>query len=113
MAPEIVKPGLPKQVFGRQVDVWACGITLFNLLTAKFPFSGVSLPELQQQLLNAQPELTLVKNQHVRELLSQMLEKNPHERIKTTEILKHPWLKQVLNNDSTGSEGKNIIEFMA
>ena len=42
-----------------------------------------------------------------------MLEKNPHERIKTTEILKHPWLKQVLNNDSTGSEGKNIIEFMA
>lgn len=46
MAPEIVKPGLPKQVFGRQVDVWACGVTLFNLLTGKYPFNGKSLPVL-------------------------------------------------------------------
>ena len=36
MAPELVKKGS----YNKSVDVWACGVILFKLLTGIFPFRG-------------------------------------------------------------------------
>ena len=33
MAPEMVDPTKKKEIHGRAGDIWACGVTLFNLLT--------------------------------------------------------------------------------
>ena len=38
-APEIVRTGIKnKQIHGKQTDIWATGITLFNLATGNAPF---------------------------------------------------------------------------
>lgn len=47
MAPEMVNPDKNKQIIrGRQGDIWAAGVTLFNLLTGKYPFKGRGVVEL-------------------------------------------------------------------
>lgn len=44
-SPEIVKTG-DKKVFGTKTDVWALGVTLFQLATGKCPFDATSIPGL-------------------------------------------------------------------
>jgi serine/threonine protein kinase len=46
MAPEVVSPAKNKEVFGRKVDVWACGVTLYNMMTKQYPFLGNTIPAL-------------------------------------------------------------------
>ena len=45
-APEIFKTGNSKEVRSRQLDMWSCGITLFNMLTGTFPFEGKNIMSL-------------------------------------------------------------------
>ena len=40
MAPEMVDKNKKKNVHARAGDIWACGATLFNLLTKRHPFEG-------------------------------------------------------------------------
>ena len=40
MAPEMVDKNKKKNVHARAGDIWACGVTLFNLLTKRHPFEG-------------------------------------------------------------------------
>ena len=48
MSPEMVNPDKSKKcVRGRQADIWAAGVTLFNLLTNEYPFRGKGIIELQ------------------------------------------------------------------
>lgn len=43
--PEVVSGTKQKQVCARQVDMWALGVTLYNLATAgQMPFEGKSIP---------------------------------------------------------------------
>ena len=46
MAPEAFKTGKLKVVHCRQLDIWACGVTLFNMLTNSFPFVGNTIMQL-------------------------------------------------------------------
>jgi serine/threonine protein kinase len=54
MAPEQVNVD---QVVDARTDVWAIGITLFELLTRELPFDGQSIPQMLRQILreNATP----------------------------------------------------------
>ena len=41
LAPEICKGSIYK---GRKTDIWAAGVTLYRMVTNKFPFEGRNLP---------------------------------------------------------------------
>ena len=60
MAPEMFKYGADKR--GRPNDIWAAGITLFNLLTKKFPFSGKGVLALADNIKNQLPDLSLISD---------------------------------------------------
>lgn len=86
MAPEVVNPKRDKEMFGRPVDVWACGVTLFFMLTNQFPFLGNTIPALQKAILKDEPDYSLIKNPDIVSLLKRMLTKDPKARIEVIDI---------------------------
>lgn len=53
MAPEI-----GKGVYGKEIDVYALGIVLYEMLTGKVPFEGESSQEIIMKHLTAEPDLS-------------------------------------------------------
>lgn len=75
---------------GKHVDVWALGVTVYNMLTNDFPFKGKSIPELQNELLTANPDLS--RAGELRPLLEGILEKDIAKRTSIKDLITHPWL---------------------
>jgi serine/threonine protein kinase len=82
MAPEI---GRGK--YGREIDIYALGIILYELLTGQVPFDGESCHEIIVKHLTASPDLSRVP-QPYRSVIAQSLAKDPAQRPSTvTEML--------------------------
>uniref|UniRef100_A0A0N4U1E5 non-specific serine/threonine protein kinase n=1 Tax=Dracunculus medinensis TaxID=318479 RepID=A0A0N4U1E5_DRAME len=80
---------------GKKVDIWACGVTLYNLISGEYPFEGDVIMHLFDNIAN-QP-LQMPKNTNVpfslKELLVRMLEKDPEKRISIHEIFRCDWFR--------------------
>lgn len=51
-APEIVRTGIPdKKVYGRKIDIWAMGVTLYYLATGVHPFPATNVFMYQKKVL--------------------------------------------------------------
>jgi len=74
MAPEISTGN-----YGRQIDVYACGILLYEMLTGKVPFDGESAGEILMKHLTTTPDLSGVPFEYV-PIVSKALAKNPTQR---------------------------------
>ena len=57
MAPEMFKTGVEKVVKGRAIDIWALGVTLFNLLTKDYPWKGQGPYDLAAKIKEFPPAL--------------------------------------------------------
>ncbi len=75
MAPEI-----GKGVYGKEIDVYALGIILFELLTGRVPFEGESSQEIIMKHLTADPDLSPVP-EAFRSVIRRSLLKDPEQRI--------------------------------
>jgi serine/threonine protein kinase len=80
IAPEITNR---QPYLGPPVDVWASGICLYSMLLGKLPDTKHSQVKLSDTKLS----------QSAKDLLGQILNPNPIERITTHEILSHEWFK--------------------
>ena len=75
MAPEI-----GKGVYGKEIDVYALGIILFELLTGRVPFEGESSQEIIMKHLTADPDLSPLP-EAFRSVIKRSLLKDPAQRI--------------------------------
>ncbi|EPY23861.1 serine/threonine-protein kinase-like protein [Strigomonas culicis] len=99
VAPEIVQ-GVGYD--GASVDVWAAGVVLFALLTGSFPFdSETSEEEIFHRIKNADkfleenPLFQSMDDPQAKDLLRNMLRGNAKARFSLSEVLEHPYLKNV------------------
>ncbi|XP_014274100.1 calcium/calmodulin-dependent protein kinase kinase 2 isoform X3 [Halyomorpha halys] len=79
---------------GKAYDIWSLGVTLFCFIFGKLPFEADSLPILYQKIRteNLQfPETPLISSE-LKNLIIQMLTKDPEQRISLSNIKKHPWM---------------------
>jgi hypothetical protein len=77
MAPEIANGR-----YGREIDTYALGIILFEMLTGHVPFEGESVGEVLMKHLTAEPDLSRV-NEPYRDIVRRALAKDPDSRIKS------------------------------
>ena len=92
MAPECFRLEKNKQFHGKRVDIWAAGITLYLLLTNKYPFCGQTQQQIEWEIMNKEPPLKEIDNKEIRELIRKMLNKDPDKRIEVSDIMKDKWV---------------------
>ena len=72
------------EVTGRQVDIWALGAMLYEMLTGVSPFACDTTAETLARVLEAQPDFNLLPRTtpaNARHLLKRSLEKDPKRRL--------------------------------
>src|SRR5262249_2669282 len=79
MAPEIGTGN-----YTRQIDVYAAGVILFEMLTGRPPFDGESAGEILMKHLTATPDLSHVPGEWA-PIVAKALAKNPSQRYETME----------------------------
>jgi len=82
MAPEIANGR-----YGKEIDIYALGVILYEMLTGHVPFEGESVGEVLMKHLTAQPDLSAL-NEPFRGVVARALDKDPAKRFKSvTEML--------------------------
>ena len=81
MAPEIANGR-----YGREIDTYALGIILFEMLTGTVPFEGESVGEVLMKHLTAEPDLQRLAEPY-RTIVQRALAKDPEARLKTVNDL--------------------------
>jgi len=74
MAPEI-----GKGVYGKEIDIYALGIILFEMLTGRVPFDGESSQEIIMKHLTAEPDLSGIPPRY-QQVIQRALFKDPAQR---------------------------------
>jgi Protein kinase domain len=74
MAPEIANGK-----YGKEIDIYALGIILYEMLTGHVPFEGESVGEILMKHLTAEPNLDAL-NEPYRSIVSRALAKDPQTR---------------------------------
>jgi calcium-dependent protein kinase len=88
--------------YDEKVDIWACGIVLYVLITGHSPYNESDPKKIRKMIKNAELGLEkLCLSKDLQDLLEKMLCPQPKLRISAAEALKHPWL-------SSGIKKKNI-----
>lgn len=77
MAPEI-----GKGVYGKEIDIYALGIILFEMLTGRVPFEGESSQEIIMKHLTDDPDLSGIGQPYER-IIAKALAKDPDHRYST------------------------------
>ena len=80
---------------GTKSDVWSCGVTIYKLITGKYPFgeSANFFDELVESIKKDQVEFPKEVSPLLVDLLQNMLRKDQEFRYSAQECLRHPWFK--------------------
>ncbi|GAB5402513.1 MAG: serine/threonine-protein kinase [Aureliella sp.] len=84
MAPEI-----GKGEYGKEIDIYALGIMLYELATGQVPFDGESSQEIIMKHLTADPDLSAVPPR-MQQVISRALAKNPKHRFSDVREMVRP-----------------------
>jgi MAP/microtubule affinity-regulating kinase len=89
MAPEVL---LNKESFGPPIDIWACGVLLYVLITGTFPFKGKTKQEVYSKMLNKTILLPSHLSSDVKDLISSIFDVDPENRPTAGQVLSGPWI---------------------
>ncbi|XP_014215430.1 neither inactivation nor afterpotential protein C isoform X2 [Copidosoma floridanum] len=102
MAPEVVTSKEPGPGYGTRCDTWAIGITAIELGDGDPPFGDMHPTRALFQIVrNPPPTLYRPSNwsQNFCDFIAECLEKNPDNRPFVAEIVEHPFLSELPEND--------------
>uniref|UniRef100_A0A1S3B4W0 non-specific serine/threonine protein kinase n=1 Tax=Cucumis melo TaxID=3656 RepID=A0A1S3B4W0_CUCME len=103
-APEVISHG---QYDGKMADVWSCGVTLYVMLVAAYPFEDQNDNKNFQKTIKRKMSGRYKIPDHIRisrdcqHLLSCIFVRNPSKRISIKEIMSHPWFLKNLQWELT------------
>eukprot|EP00871_Galdieria_phlegrea_P002514 jgi/Galph1/3263/GphlegSOOS_G1922.1 len=93
VAPEVFL----KQSYGTAVDLWACGVILYIMLSGKMPFFGKNEMECFKRNVRGQFSFPTRYwkdiSKDAKDLIRKLLEVDPNKRLTVEQALEHPWMK--------------------
>lgn len=99
MSPEIILAGYESAA----ADVFAAGVICYILLSGHPPFATKSIRESFMRTVSGAYKLEGhewdVISAEAKDLIRRMLDPNPHTRITTQQILQHPWIAQLAEEE--------------
>ncbi|KAA8494536.1 Myosin light chain kinase A [Porphyridium purpureum] len=95
LAPEIVAG----HQYDTKIDMWAMGVSLYYLLSGKFPFVGKTKELAFHEAMNRELEFPVkyfaTVSEDAKDLIAGLLRKDPKLRLSATEALNHRWTSEV------------------
>jgi NIMA (never in mitosis gene a)-related kinase len=89
-APEMIY----EEKYSYEIDIWALGVTFYELMNLKKPFRA-EYPAIYLEIKNKEvDEINNIYSKPFRNLIYQMLKKNPKERPKADDILNNLFIKE-------------------
>ena len=101
-------PEVIDNLYREECDEWACGILMYILLTGYPPFDGDFEEEIFDKIKNKKVNLKCDELKKVsincKNLINLLLQKDPEQRIKAKNALKHPFFTENENMDDLLTE---------
>merc|ERR1719401_332163 len=95
-------------------DIWAMGCILYELCAMKVPFDAPNISGLVQKICRGPlPSVPNTYSAFVRELCTEMLNRNPTARPSTASILKRPKIESIVRQMLDEANGTSDAEAMA
>ncbi|RKO87650.1 putative serine/threonine protein kinase [Blyttiomyces helicus] len=89
LAPEIAAS---RPYDGRIADIWSCGVVLYVFITGQYPFVDADPEKLLSKILRAEITYPADVSPKAKDLLTKILETDPHKRINIEGIMEHEWM---------------------
>ncbi|AWP17520.1 Hypothetical protein SMAX5B_020261 [Scophthalmus maximus] len=105
LAPEILKCSMDEMHpgYGREVDLWACGVILFTLLAGSPPFWHRKQMLMLRMIMEGRYQFSSPewddRSDTVKDLISRLLVVEPAVRLTSEQALTHPFFRQYQKED--------------
>lgn len=94
-----IAPEVLTENYNQMCDLWSCGVILFILLSGKPPFSGkndsIILEKIKIGKYNMQIKQFENISNEAKDLITNLLQKNPSKRFTASKALDHAWFKKL------------------
>ncbi len=94
MAPEVARGR-----YGKEVDVYAVGVMVYEMITGVVPFDGESTAEILMKHLSEKPDLNRLPV-YLRAVVGRALEKDPQKRFADIKVFKQAFERALFQRDS-------------
>ena len=104
--------GSQPYTYGKECDLWSCGVILFILLGGYPPFYDESEPRLFRKIRQGKPDMNDPVWEEVskdaKDLIANLLVVDPTKRLTIEQVLEHPWM-----NPTTAGSKKDLLRTMS
>lgn len=106
--PNYISPEIAtRSAHGLESDIWSLGCMFYTLLIGRPPFDTDTVKNTLNKVVLADYEMPTFLSREAKDLIHQLLRRNPADRLSLSSILDHPFMSQ---NSSTKSKDLGTVE---